>query len=343
MRKLLNTLYVTKPDSYLCRDGENVVVRCGDEEKFRVPIHIIEGIVAFGYTGASPALMALCAERDVGLCFLTEHGKFMARVSGKVKGNVLLRRQQYRIADDSACSSTLASAFICGKIGNCRSVLARCLRDHPESDPEESLKDGVNALGRQLTKIEYCTDLDMLRGIEGDAAKKYFGVFDQLILANKDEFFLHERSRRPPCDNMNALLSFLYTLLAHDVQSALEAVGLDPAVGFLHQDRPGRPGLALDLMEELRPVLADRTALSLVNRRQISAKGFIQKETGGIIMEDETRKTVLATWQKRKQEEITHPFLNEKIEVGLIPYVQALLLARHLRGDLDGYPPFFWK
>ncbi|NLY75021.1 MAG: CRISPR-associated endonuclease Cas1, partial [Firmicutes bacterium] len=226
---------------------------------------------------------------------------------------------------------------------NCRTVLSRALRDHSETVNEGAVKEAYESLNRQLRWLEHCEDLDTLRGIEGDAARTYFSVFDHLILCNKTDFFFHERNRRPPKDNMNALLSFLYTLLAHDVQSALESVGLDPAVGFLHQDRPGRPGLALDLMEEFRPFLADRMALSLVNLKQVTAKGFRQSETGGVIMDDETRKVVLTAWQKKKQEELTHPYLNEKVEIGLLPYVQSLLLARYLRGDLDGYPPFFWK
>jgi CRISPR-associated protein Cas1 len=343
MRKLLNTLYVTSPDSYLARDGENIVVLIGDEEKIRVPIHNLEGVVAFGYAGASPALMALCAERNVGLCFLTEHGRFLARVSGKVQGNVLLRRKQYRMADQPEECLTLAKGFIYAKISNCRAALSRALRDHAETVDEGAIAEAYESLNRQLRRLEHCENLDALRGIEGDAARTYFSVFDHLILCNKTDFFFHERSRRPPKDNMNALMSFLYTLLAHDAQSALESVGLDPAVGFLHQDRPGRPGLALDLMEELRPYLADRVALSLVNLKQVTAKGFRQSETGGVIMDDETRKVVLTAWQKKKQEELTHPYLNEKVEIGLLPYVQSLLLARYLRGDLDGYPPFFWK
>jgi len=343
MRKLLNILYVTSPDAYLARDGENIVVRVNDEEKLRVPIHNLEGIISFGYTGASPALMALCAERNVGLSFLTENGRFLARVSGPVKGNVLLRRRQFRAADNPEECVMLASSFISGKIANCRTVLARAVRDHGENTSTLELCRAIECLNRQLGRIENCDDLEVLRGIEGEAARTYFGVFDHLILVNKTDFFFHERSRRPPRDNVNALLSFLYTLLAHDVQSALESVGLDPAVGFLHQARPGRPSLALDLMEELRPFLADRMALSLINLKQISPNGFRCTESDGVVMDDATRKTVLAAWQRRKQEEITHPYLNEKIPIGLIPYVQSLLLARYFRGDLDGYPPFFWK
>lgn len=343
MRKLLNVLYVTTPDAYLARDGENVIVRAEEEIRFRVPVHNLEGIVTFGYSGASPALMALCAERNVGMTFLTEHGRFLARVTGEVSGNVLLRRKQYRISDVEEDTLRLASAFILGKVSNSRAVLMRANRDHPESAPDDVMDDAALEMVRIMRRIEQCQSLDELRGVEGDAAREYFGAFDHLILVNKDHFYLRERSRRPPKDNLNALLSFLYTLLAHDVQSALETVGLDPQVGFLHRDRPGRPGLALDLMEEMRSCLVDRLAISLINRKQIGPEGFKQTESGGVWMNDETRKTVITAWQKRKQEEITHPFLNEKINIGLIPYAQALLLARCLRGDLDNYPPFFWK
>lgn len=299
--------------------------------------------MSFGYCGASPALMALCAQRGVALSFLTENGFFLARVTGGVHGNVLLRRKQYRTADAETESLKIASAFILAKVANCRTALLRAARDHEEAINTEKVLAAAHKLSLQTQAIENAESVEMLRGIEGDAAKIYFGVFDQLILTNKKDFFLYDRNRRPPLDNMNALLSFLYTLLTHDVQAALETVGLDPAVGFLHAERPGRPSLALDLMEELRPVLADRLALSLVNRKQISGEGFRQKESGGVIMDEDTRKAVIAAWQKRKQEEILHPYLNEKIETGLIPYAQAMLLARYLRGDLDGYPPFFWK
>ncbi|MEG6511364.1 type I-C CRISPR-associated endonuclease Cas1c [Desulforamulus ruminis] len=346
MRKLLNVLYVTSPEAYLTKDGENVVIRIQEETKFRIPIHNLEGIICFGYIGASPALMGLCAQRNVALSFLTEHGQFLARITGAVSGNVLLRRRQYRMADDPEECAKLANAFIIGKVANCRRVLQRTLRDHNdkfENGSETILETVISQLKTRLEKIATCHATDTLRGFEGEAATVYFSVFDHLILTQKEAFFFHQRSRRPPLDNMNALLSFLYTILMHDVRAALESVGLDPAVGFLHRDRPGRPGLALDLMEELRPFLADRLALSLINRKQINERGFVQKENGAVIMDDETRKVVLAAWQKRKQEEIRHPFLDEKMEVGLIPYAQAMLLARYIRGDLDGYPMFIWK
>lgn len=341
MRKLLNTLYVTTPDAYLARDGENLVVRVDNEEKFRIPIHNLEGVVCFGYMGASPHLMRLCSENNVGLSFLTPSGKFLARVSGRVRGNVLLRRTQYRKADNRLESLEISKSFIIGKIVNCRTILGRGIRDHSAVIDCDRVR-GVDALLiENLLKIEDCDSADTLRGIEGNCAKFYFVALDDLILRQKDDFYMHERNRRPPLDNMNTLLSFLYTLLAHDVESALETVGLDPYVGFFHTDRPGRPGLALDMMEELRPYMADRLALNLVNLNQVDRDDFYKKENGGVILRDDGRKTVIAAWQKRKQDMITHPYLNEKIPIGLLPYVQAMLMARFLRGDIDGYPPFF--
>ncbi len=343
MRKLLNTLYVTTPESYLARDGENVVVRVADEEKFRIPIHNIEGIVAFGYTGASPALIGLCAERNVGISFLTEHGYFWGRVSGFVRGNVLLRRKQYRMADDEKTILSLSRIFVAGKIANCRTVLQRAIRDHGDEKITPALSEASDILENRQKQALRSEDMEKLRGIEGDAANTYFGVFNNLIVAQKEGFFMNGRTRRPPKDNVNALLSFVYTLLVHEVQSALETTGLDPYVGFLHTDRPGRPSLALDLMEEFRPYLADRLVLSLINRKQIEPKGFIAQGESGIIMNDETRKEVITAWQKRKQEEIQHPFLKESVPVGLLPYTQALLFSRFVRGDLDNYPVFIMK
>lgn len=341
MRKLLNTLYVTTPSSYLTRDGENVVVKVENEEKFRIPIHNLEGVVCFGYMGASPHLMRLCTENNVGLTFLTPSGRFQARVHGKVRGNVLLRRIQYRIADDEVASLEIAKACIIGKIVNCKTVLGRSIRDHEKVIKIKKIRDADTLLSDALHRAGDCNSAESLRGIEGNCAKWYFDVFDELILKQKDDFFFYERNRRPPLDNMNSILSFLYSLLAHEVESALESVGLDPYVGFFHTDRPGRPSLALDLMEELRPFLADRLALNLVNLHQVQSSEFMKKENGGVFITDEGRKTILSGWQKRKNDQITHPYLKEKIPVGLIPYVQALLLARYIRGDIDGYPPFF--
>lgn len=343
MRHLLNTLYVTTQGAYLARDGETVAVRVEHETRLRVPLHTLGGIVCFGQVSCSPPLMQLCAERGVRISFLSENGRFWARVEGPVSGNVLLRRQQYRWADDLGQSAEIARAVVTAKIANQRTVLLRALRDHQGMAAGSEVKAAGDELGRTLAVLQKPHSLDSVRGMEGDAARRYFGVFDHLIVARKEEFFFQERSRRPPLDNMNALLSFLYTLLVHDIRSALETVGLDPAVGFLHRDRPGRPSLALDLMEELRPVLADRLALSLVNRQQVKGKGFKTTETGAVVMDDETRKEVLVAYQKRKQEELQHPFIDEKVALGLLPYVQALLLSRYLRGDLDGYPPYLWK
>ena len=343
MRRLLNTLYVTIPDSYLACDGENVLVKINDEIKFRVPVHNIEGIVCFGFAGASPKLMQLCCERGVALSFLSVYGKFMGRVTGRISGNVLLRRTQYRWSDDLAISARLSRRFIAAKIMNSRAVLHRALRDHSTIVDCDLLEYTLQVLTGLIGKLDRAGDGDSIRGIEGEAASLYFSQFNHLILNQKEDFAMCNRSRRPPTDCINALLSFLYTLLTHEVAAALESVGLDPQVGFLHRERPGRPSLALDMMEELRPHFVDRLAITLVNRGQISAAGFLIKENGAVVMDDDTRKEVLTAWQKRKQEEITHPYLEEKIPMGLVPYVQALLLARHMRGDLEDYPPFFWK
>lgn len=349
MKPLLNVLYVTAPESYLMLDGETVVVRKEDKAAgkmitaVRLPLHNLEAIVCFNYQGASPALMGACAERNVDLCFLTPNGRFQARVVGKVKGNVLLRKRQYQISESEEESARIARSFLIGKIANARKVIDRAVRDHALLVDVDALTRASASLRETIQQLPACASTTDLMGFEGSAAKTYFGVFNQLILQQKQQFSFSERSRRPPMDAMNALLSFLYTLLTNETASALESVGLDPYVGFLHQDRPGRPSLALDLIEELRPVFADRLALSLVNRKQIAGKGFVEKEHGGILMDDDTRKKVLTAWQERKRETIVHPFLQEKIEFGMIPYVQALLLARHLRGDLDAYPPFFWN
>jgi CRISP-associated protein Cas1 len=343
MKKHLNTLFITTQGAYLSKEGETVAVKIENVTRLQAPIHTIGGIVCFGQVSLSPFLMGFCAERGVAVSFLSEHGRFLARVQGPVSGNVLLRREQYRWADDSEQSGKMAQAVILAKVANCRTVLQRALRDHSDRIEDDSVRRAITLLGRCLEKCSGEGNLDTLRGIEGDAAHIYFNVFDQLILAQKDKFRFEERNRRPPLDNVNCLLSFLYTLLTHDARSALETVGLDPAVGFLHRDRPGRPSLALDLVEEFRPFLADRLALSLINLRQVQHKGFKKMESGAVIMDDDTRKTVLVAYQERKQEEMLHPFLEEKVTVGLLMHTQALLMARHIRGDMDGYPPFLWK
>jgi CRISPR-associated protein Cas1 len=341
MRKLLNTLFVTTQGAYLAQDGETVVVRREQEILLRVPIHTLGGIVCFGRVSVSPPLMGLCGERQVLISFLSESGRFLGRVSGPVSGNVLLRRRQYRVADDPRQAAAVARAIVLAKVANCRHVLLRANREAPTRCLE--LEEAAEALAQILDRLERTDlDLDGLRGVEGEAARKYFDVFDRLIV-NRDGFYFRGRSRRPPLDPVNALLSFVYTLLVHDVTSALESNGLDPYVGFLHADRPGRPGLALDLMEEFRPILADRLVLSLINRRQVRAGGFQTTESGAVLMDEATRREVLAAWQKRKQEEVQHPFIGESAPIGLFPHLQALLLARHLRGDLDAYPALIWR
>jgi CRISPR-associated protein Cas1 len=343
MRKLLNTLYVTSPNTYLSLDGENIVILKDQIEISRFPLHNLEGIIAFGYTGASPALMGACAKRNIALSFMKQSGRFLARVVGEVRGNVTLRKAQYRLSDSTEESNKIARNFILGKVYNARWVVERATRDYAVRLDVDKLKGVSKALVNSMKLIEQSEDLEQLRGYEGEAASQYFSVFDDLILQQKECFYFHNRNKRPPLDNVNAMLSFVYTLLAHDVAAALETVGLDPYVGFLHRDRPGRVSLALDVMEELRSVYADRFVISLINKREVNANGFTQQENGAVMMDDDTRKTILKAWQSKKQETITHPFLQEKLEWGLVPYAQAMLLARFIRGDLDAYPPFMWK
>ena len=343
MKKLLNTLYVTSEDSYLSLDGENVVIFNQTQEMGRIPLHNLEAIVSFGYRGASPALMGGCAGRNISLCFLTPQGKFLARITGSVKGNVILRKRQYEASIDSDISLGIARNCILGKVYNSRWVLERATRDHGLQVDVEQMKRASGFLKDSLGYIEACTDMAQLRGYEGEAASVYFGVFNQMILQQKKDFAFSGRNKRPPLDNVNAMLSFVYTLLTGMVASALETVGLDPYVGFMHADRPGRVSLALDLIEELRPVLADRFVLALINRKMITGKDFTKKEDGAVLMSDKARKNLLTEWQNRKKDVITHPYLGEKVEWGMIPFVQAMLMARFLRGDIDEYPPFFWK
>lgn len=343
MKKYLNTLYVTTQNAYLHKEGQSVVVNVEKETRLRVPVHTLDGIVCFGAVSMSPFLMHHCAESNVAVSFLSEYGKFLARVQGPVSGNVLLRREQYRVADRQDDTAGVARNILIGKLANTRTVLRRARRDHAEKGGVQALEKGEGRLTQYLQRLEVPRPVGELRGIEGEAAASYFAAFPQLVTVNEDAFSFSGRNRRPPTDPVNALLSFTYTLLVHDCRSALEGVGLDPCVGFLHTDRPGRPSLALDLMEEFRSFLADRLVLSLINRRQIQPKDFQDSAGGAVSMTDDARKTLLATWQKRKQEEITHPYLDEKCKVGLLPHLQAQLLARHLRGDLEAYPPFIWR
>ncbi|MBI2851657.1 MAG: type I-C CRISPR-associated endonuclease Cas1 [Chloroflexi bacterium] len=348
MKRLLNTLYVTTPGAYLSRDGETVLVRVEDEVKLQLPIHTIGSIICFGVFHCSPSLLALCADRSVAVSFFSTNGRFMSRLEGRLSGNVLLRREQYRRADSASASSTIARSILIAKLANSRAVLMRAARDQPDKNISDQIKNAADQVNQHLASLDPVLDtgslsLDDLRGHEGDSAHAYYNVFDLLITAQKEDFVFGSRNRRPPMDNVNALLSFLYTVLANDVASALSGVGLDPAVGYLHRDRPGRPGLALDIMEEFRAYLADRLTLTLINLRQVKGEGFQKTESGAVRMDDATRKTVLTEYQKRKQEEIIHPFLNEKAAIGLLPHIQAMLLARHLRGELDAYPPFILK
>ncbi|MFB5267422.1 type I-C CRISPR-associated endonuclease Cas1c [Paenibacillus enshidis] len=343
MKKLLNTLFVTIPDTYLSLDGENIVVKQEEKAIGRFPLHNFEAVCTFGYAGVSPALMGACATRNIGLTFMTRTGRFLARVIGEDRGNVVLRKEQYRISDDERQSALMARNMIVGKLYNHKWILERAIRDYPLRIDTNRVKRVTASLTEMMALVRGVEALDILRGLEGAAAVQYNSVFDDLILQQKEQFFFHGRNKRPPLDNVNALLSFTYTLLSNDMKGALESVGLDPYVGFLHRDKPGRASLALDMMEELRGVYADRFVLSLINKKLINAKGFYRKENGAVIMEDETRKVVIKAWQERKQDKIIHPYLNEKIPWGLVPYAQALLLARHIRGDLDEYPPFLWK
>ncbi len=338
-----NTLYVTTQGAYLAVEGTNVLVRVEKETRLRLPLHNLGGIVCFGNVGCSPFLMGACGKAGVSLAFHSNNGRFLARSLGPQSGSVLLRRAQHDKTTDAEATAAFARSIISAKVANGRAVLQRGARDHGERVVGELVEASVNYLADLLRHLQRPLPVDVARGKEGEAARSYFVAFDQLIVQQKADFFFIERSRRPPLDNMNALMSFLYALLTGDAASACESVGLDPQMGFLHGDRAGRPSLALDLMEEFRPMIADRLALSLVNRQQVDGKGFTKTETGGVEMDAATRKTVLVAYQKRKDEEIYHPFLKEKITVGLLPFVQARLLARWLRGELDAYPPFFWK
>lgn len=341
MRRLLNTLYVSTQGSYLRKEGETVVVEAEKEIRLRLPLLNLGGIVCFGNVLCSPFLLGACAEAGVDVSFLTEHGRFLASVTGEPSGNVLLRREQYRRADDPAASLAVGRSIIAGKIANTRHLLRRAAREN--AGDEAAVSSAADRLGYCLRAVPDSRDLDHLRGLEGEAAQHYFGVFDSLVVQQKADFLFEGRTRQPPEDNINALLSFVYTLLMRDIAGALTAHGLDPAVGFFHRDRPGRHGLALDLMEEFRAAFADRLALALINRQQIKPGHFESHDGGAVLLNDAGRKEVLTAYQKRKQEEILHPFLDESLPIGMVFHAQALLLARHLRGDLDAYPPFEWR
>lgn len=343
MKKLLNTLYITTENAYLSLDGENVVATAEGAQIGRLPLHIVDSIVAFGYVGASPALMGKCADMNIALVFLKPSGRFLAKVTGKCYGNILLRREQYRICDDEEKSLAISRSIIAAKIKNSSAVVYRALRDHGPRLDRERFVQIVAFLRKSALEALEAESFERLRGIEGESASMYFSVFDQMILQNKQDFAFHARTRRPPLDPVNALLSFTYSLLTSMCVSALETVGIDPYAGFLHTDRPGRCSLALDLLEEFRACFADRFVLTVMNKKMVDAKDFIKKENGGILLGEEGRRKVLSIWQQKKHETLTHPFLQEKTEWGLLPYIQAMLLARYIRGDMEAYPPFFWK
>lgn len=340
MRKLLNTLYITTPESYLSKDGMNVVVSVKQQEVFRIPIINIEGIVTFGYMGASPGLMKLCTDNNVALTFLSPNGRFVSRVQGQTRGNVLLRKTQYKLSEQEDWALHVSQVMIGGKIQNYRNILRRYVRDYGEN---AIIEDAAKSLDNFKRDVFHTSDRTSLMGVEGMAANRYFEVFSLLMTQQRDVFPFNGRNRRPPKDAVNAMLSLAYTLIANDVTAALEAVGLDPYVGFLHTLRPGRASLALDMTEELRAYLGDRFVLSLINRRQITPNDFLYQGEQGVTMTDNGRRTFLTAWQNRKKETLVHPYLNEKIPVGLIPHAQAMLLARYVRGDIDDYPVFLIK
>lgn len=343
MKKLLNTLYITTENAYLALDGENVVVQSDGNTLGRMPLHMIDGIMAFGYIGASPALMGKCADMNKSLVFFKPSGRFLAKVTGKSYGNILLRREQYRVCDDAERSLAIAKNIISAKLANSSAVLSRAVRDHALRINTKKFERVNTALQKGKVEAYHTSSADTLRGVEGECASLYFSVFDEMILQQKDDFFYQGRSRRPPMDNVNAMLSFSYSLLTSMCVGALEAVGLDAYAGVYHTERPGRCSLALDLLEEFRAPFADRFVLTSINKKSICGKDFLEKESGGVLLTDEGRKKFLSLWQQKKKEEIMHPFLQEKVQWGLLPYVQAMLLAKYIRGDLDEYVPFLWR
>jgi CRISP-associated protein Cas1 len=343
MKRLLNTLFVMTQGSYLRKEGETIVVKVGDETKLRVPVLAIGSIVCFGDVLMSPSLMGHCAKNGVTISYLSLYGRFLARVMGPTSGNVLLRREQYRISEDPQRAACIARTIIAAKISNCRNVLLRALRDHGDAMASDEIEIVCATLKRSIDAALAESDLDKIRGIEGDAAREYYSVFNELICVQKADFTFADRNRRPPLDRVNCLLSFIYVMIYHDMRSALETTGLDPAVGFLHRDRPGRMSLALDLMEEFRPFVADRLVLSLINLKQVDPKCFEVSISGAVLLNEKGKKIVVAEYQKRKQDSLTHPFIGEEMHLGIAMHSQAILLARHIRGDLDGYPAYFWK
>lgn len=343
MRQLLNTLYITLPDVYLSVSGENIVIKQDDIILARYPFHNLEDIVLFSYLGMSPKLIQKCMDYGIGICYLTPTGRFIARLRGQSKGNILLRRKQYRVADDEEQSLSISKNIICAKIYNEKWTIERYIRQYEQRIDTINLEKSSKYLTEMLVRVSQVNNVDELRGIEGIAQVSYFSCFDEMILNQKEDFRFGTRSRRPPLDPINAMLSYMYSILSNDMASALESVGLDAYAGFMHTDRPGKISLALDLVEELRAPIADRFVLSLINLNQIKIADFIVEDNEAVLIKDDSKKKIIKLWQERKQKALTHPFLNEKIEWGLVPFTQAMLLARYLRDDLDGYPAFMWK
>jgi CRISPR-associated protein Cas1 len=340
MRKLLNTLYVTTPDSYLSLDGNNVVLLKDGSKIFQIPVCNIEGIICFNYLGASPKLMKYCTDNNIFISFLSPEGRFQASISGKIRGNVLLRKKQYILSEDTKFCLDISKVFITAKLINCRYEINRTIRDNSDKIDVTRLTLAANRLKELIYEIPACDSFDTLRGLEGDSARMYFSAINDMIIKQKEDFIFNGRTKRPPLDNVNALLSFGYSLLAHDVEAALMSVGIDPYVGFFHTDRPGRISLALDMMEEFRAVLVDRFVITLINLQQIHKEDFLYKESDTVLLTEEGRKIFITEWQKRKYEKIMHPFTNEKINIGLLPYMQAMIMSRYLRGDMDDYVPY---
>lgn len=343
MKKLLNTLYITSQKTYLAKERETVAIHLENRNKVRIPFHTLDGIVCFGNIRLSPYLIGACGDYGISISYLSKYGHFLGRFCGKTSGNVILRRQQYRIADSDENSTIVAKNVVIGKVGNANTVIKRFLRDYPGAETNTRLIEISNRLKSTLKLLKKANTTGEVRGLEGEAAANYFSIFDNLITKQKEDFRFKERSRRPPLNETNALLSFIYTLLYHDLTSACETVGLDPSVGFLHKDRPGRNSLALDLAEEFRSFLADRLVISLINRKQITKNDFFNHANGAVYLKEKSRKIVLEAYQKRKKVQITHPFLGDKMPIGILFYFQALLLCRYIRGDIESYPPFLWS
>ena len=341
MKKLLETLYITTPESYLFERNGNICISIGGAEKASVPISQVDSIVLFGKNTLSTALLAFCSQNDVTITFLSENGYFLGRVCGPVSGNVLLRKRQYESLSDGDFANRFVRDLLFCKIRNSKSVLMRYARSTADEAAKCAVTAAASDLSEMAQKLDACTDIDSMRGIEGAAASVYFSRFDDL-LSNPKGYRFEVRSRRPPLNEVNAVLSFVYTLLAHDVRSSMETVGLDPAAGYLHTLRPGRPSFALDIMEELRAPLCDRLVISMFNKDQFQPQDFTT-DFGAVYLSEKGRRKVIEQWRSRKRETIQHPFLKEKIPIGMIPYAQSMLFARVLRGDLDRYPPFVWR